>query len=343
VNAQQTIVNPTVDTAYIVKAEKTPGCFAFDTVSVSVFHSPQIKLGVDSPICSGDSVLLDAGPGFDQYQWSTGVNTQQVYIKATGLYSVVGFTAEGCRSFDTLAITQLFALPVVSLNNDSTLCIGDKRTLNAGSGYASYSWNTGSNSQSITVNGIGQYAVSVIDNNGCIGSDTTIITQLLGTPSGFLEPDTAICPYEKLPLKATANFNQYIWSTGSTAPSVVIKQPGVYWLQVKDDNNCIGKDSIVVNSKDCGNAFYMPTGFTPNNDGNNDLIKPVLFGHVLQYRFWIYNRWGQLLFETTDLIKGWNGVFKGQTQTSGVFVWVCAYQLEGEPEKRAKGTFVLIR
>ena len=343
VNAQQTIVNPAADTAYIVKAEKTPGCFAFDTVSVSVFHSPQIKLGADSSICSGDSLLLDAGLGFNQYQWSTGVNTQQVYIKATGLYSVVGFTAEGCRSYDTLAITQLFPLPVVSLNNDSTLCIGDKRMLNAGSGYASYSWNTGSNSQSITVNGIGQYAVSVIDNNGCKGSDTTIITQMLGTPSGFLEADTAICPYEKLPLKATANFNQYVWSTGSTASSVVIKQPGVYWLQVKDGNDCIGKDSIVVNSKDCGNAFYMPTGFTPNNDGNNDLIKPILFGRVLQYRFWIYNRWGQLIFETTDLITGWDGVYKGQPQTSGVFVWVCAYQLEGEPEKREKGTFVLIR
>lgn len=80
--------------------------------------------------------------------------------------------------------------------------------------------------------------------------------------------------------------------------TAVIKQPGIYWLQVKDANECIGKDSIVVHSKDCGKAFYMPTGFRSNNDGRNDLIKPILFGHVLQYRFWIYNRWGELIFES---------------------------------------------
>jgi gliding motility-associated-like protein len=87
----------------------------------------------------------------------------------------------------------------------------------------------------------------------------------------------------------------------------------------------------------------MPTGFTPNNDGKNDLIKPIFFGHVVKYKFWIYNRWGQLIFETTDLDKGWNGLYKGEDQSSGVFVWVCSYQLEGNPEKREKGTFVLIR
>ena len=343
VNAQQTIVNPAVDTAYMIKAEKTPGCFAFDTVRVSVFHSPLIKLGADTAICSGDSLLLDAGIGFDQYQWSNGVNAQQFYIKAPGSYSVIGITTEGCRSYDTLIITQLFTLPVVSLDQDSTLCAGDKKTLNAGSGYASYSWSTGSNSQSIIVNGIGQYAVSVTDYNGCKGSDTTFITRMLPAPSGFLEADTAICPYERLQLKTSASFNQYRWSTGSASSSIVVKQPGIYWLQVKDTNDCIGKDSIIVNPKDCGNAFYMPTGFTPNNDGMNDLIKPIFFGRVEQYKFWIYNRWGQLIFETTDLNKGWDGRYKGQDQGSGVFVWVCSYQLKGDPEKRQKGTFVLIR
>jgi gliding motility-associated-like protein len=342
-NTQQVIVNPAVDTSYMLKAEKTAGCFAFDTIRVTVFHSPQIKLGADTAICSGDSLLLDAGTGFSQYQWSNGVNAQRVYIKSAGLYSVIGISTQGCRSYDTLAITQLFALPVISLDHDSILCVGDIKTLNAGSGYASYSWNTGSTLQSIIVNGPGQYAVAVIDNNGCKGGDTSLITQMLPAPSGFLEKDTAICSYENLPLKATASFNQYTWSTGSTASSVVVKQPGIYWLKVKDSNGCTGKDSIIVNSKVCPNRFYMPTGFTPNNDGKNDLIKPILLGEVVKYRFWIYNRWGQLILETTDLIKGWNGLYKGQEQQSGVYVWVCSYQFKDEPEKIEKGTFVLIR
>lgn len=342
-NAQQIIVNPAVDTSYMLKAEKTPGCFAFDTVRISVSHSPLIKLGADTGICSGDSLLLDAGTGFSQYQWNNGAVSQQVYINTVGSYSVIGITAEGCKSYDTLAITQLFAVPVVSLNQDSTLCTGELKTLNAGSGYAGYNWNTGSNSQSIIVNDIGQYAVAVIDKNGCKGADTTLITEMLPAPSGFLERDTAICPYENLPLKATASFNQYAWSTGSTAPSVIVKQPGIYWLQVKDANGCAGRDSIIVNSKVCPNKFFMPTGFTPNNDGKNDLVKPILLGDVVKYRYWVYNRWGQLIFEATDQIKGWNGVYKGQEQPGGVYVWVCSYQFKDEPEKIEKGTFVLIR
>ena len=87
----------------------------------------------------------------------------------------------------------------------------------------------------------------------------------------------------------------------------------------------------------------MPTGFTPNNDGKNDLINPILLGEVVKYRYWVYNRWGQLIFEATDQIKGWNGEYKGQEQPGGVYVWVCSYQFKDEGEKIEKGTFVLIR
>jgi len=64
---------------------------------------------------------------------------------------------------------------------------------------------------------------------------------------------------------------------------------------------------------------------------------------VIQYRFWIYNRWGELIFETNDLTKGWNGMYKGQPQSIGTFVWRCMYQFEGQQIKNEGGTFVLIR
>jgi len=342
-NSQNTIVNPSVDTAYYLKAEKLPGCFSYDTVRVSVFHSPPIDLGADTTICTGDSLLLDAGPGFTQYVWNNGMNVQQVFVMMQGAYSIIGSTTDGCRSYDTLKITGLLNLPLVSLNPDPTLCIGDTRVLDAGSGYASYSWNTGSSTQTITVNNIGQYAVSVIDSKGCKGGDTTIISQMLALPSKFLGPDTAICSYGDLQLKTITGFTQYTWSTGSLSPTIIIRQPGLYWLRVKDGNGCFGKDSIIVNQKECLKGFFMPTGFTPNNDGKNDLLKPILLGDVAQYRFWIYNRWGELIFETTDLTRGWNGMYKGQPQNGGVFVWMCQYQFEGETFKQEKGTAVLIR
>jgi gliding motility-associated-like protein len=342
-NLQVVIINPGVDTTYTIKAEKIPGCFAFDTLNVTVFHSPAIDLGAETGICTGDSLFLDAGTGFTQYQWSNGMNSQQEYVNTTGTYSIIGITAEGCKSFDTLMVTNLWPLPVVSLDHNAMLCAGDTRILDAGYGYAQYAWNNGSISQTISINSPGQYIVSVIDNHGCKGGDTTVISQLLPLPSGFLGPDTAICSFGDLQLKAATNFNQYRWSTGSPASAITIRDPGLYWLQVRDENGCNGKDSIIVNPKQCLKGFFMPTGFTPNNDGKNDLLKPILLGDVVYYHFWIYNRWGELIFETTDLTKGWNGTYKGLPQNGGVFVWMCKYQFEGEALKVEKGTGMLIR
>ena len=342
-NMQQVIVAPTVDTVYTLIAEKTPGCFGYDTIRVTVHSSPRINLGGDKSFCTGDSLLLDAGAGFAQYQWSNGSSTQQIAAYAPGNYSVIGVTPDGCRSSDTLTVLNVYPLPVVHLNKDSIICTGDQKILDAGNGFASYLWNTGNSSPSIIVNSIGMYSVTVTDNNGCKGNDTSKIAVMLAKPSGFLGKDTSICNYWDLQLRSIGNFDQYTWSTGSVTPHITIKQPGMYWLQVRDNNDCTGRDSVLVDLKDCGKGFYMPTGFTPNNDGKNDLAKPILLGNVVQYRFWIYNRWGELIFETTDPWKGWNGVYKGQQQSSGVFVWRCVYQFQNEVVKHENGSFILIR
>ena len=343
-NTQQVIVAPVLDTTYTLIAEKTPGCFAFDTVRITVNMSPQINLGPDQSFCAGDSLVLDAGNNFTQYQWSNGNTTSQITTFVTGVFSVIATTAEGCRSFDTLTVANVYSLPIVSLNKDSALCDGDQRILNAGSGFSNYAWNTGRNSSSITVKNIGMYAVTVTDDHGCKGSDTTWIRVIFPQPASFLAQDTSICPYiDKLELKANASFEQYKWNTGSSSSTITIKQPGSYWLQVTDDNGCNGKDTILIDPKDCGEEFFMPTGFTPNNDGKNDLLKPILLGNLVQYRFWIYNRWGQLVFETTDLTKSWDGNYKGQPQGSNVFVWRCTYQFQNKSVKNEKGTFILIR
>lgn len=343
INTQQVIVSPVVDTTYTLIAEKTPGCFGYDTIRITVNTSPTIALGTDQSFCAGDSLLLDAGAGFSQYLWNNGSAAQGLTVNTAGSYSVIGTTAAGCRSFDTLIVLNVYPLPVVSLNKDSSLCTGDLKTLDAGNGFANYSWSTGNNSQSIIVNDLGVYSVIVTDNNGCKAGDTTRITTMFPKPSGFLGADTAICAYWGLQLKANANFDQYKWSTGSTASSINIRQTGIFWLQVKDDNGCFGKDSITIDPKDCGKGFFMPTGFTPNNDGKNDLLKPIILGDVVQYQFRIYNRWGELIFETTDVNKGWDGAYKGKFQSAGVFVWMCVYQFNGQVAKNEKGTVVLIR
>lgn len=232
--------------------------------------------------------------------------------------------------------------PVVLLDKANTLCEGSSRQLDAGA-FSSYLWNNGSTSRTIAINNIGLYVVMVTDVNGCTGTDSTNVTALLPSPKRFLPADTSICSYGDLLLTPNAVFQSYLWNTGSDNSSITITQPGQYWLQVETRGGCTGVDTVNVLRKNCLEGFFMPNAFTPNHDGKNDVIKPILLGNVKQYRFWIYNRWGELIFQTTNLSTGWNGVFKGIDQGGGVFVWVCTYQFEGEPLQNKKGTFVLIR
>lgn len=338
---QNVVVNPLVDTAYYLKAEKTPGCFAFDTVQVRVYGSPPINLGNDKSFCTGDSVVFDAGTGFQTYAWSNGQTTQTIIVKAAGQYSVTAATLQNCSSLDTVAVA-VYPLPVVRLDKNPALCTGTSRTLDAGN-FSSYQWNTGAATPSVTVNSLGLYAVTVTDANGCKGSDTANITKLAPLPAGFLPMDTAICSYGLLELKPAASFRKYFWNTGGTTPSIAVTQPGLYWLDVVDADACKGRDTVVVNPKDCINGFYAPSAFTPNADGRNDKFGPLLLGLVKKYRFAVYNRWGQTVFQTTDPQKGWDGTVAGTPQKSGVFVWTCSYQFENEPEKREKGTVTLLR
>jgi gliding motility-associated-like protein len=336
------VVNPLVDTFYSVKAEKTLGCFAFDTVRIRVHHSPRIRLGNDTSFCAGASVSMNAGPGFASYQWSNGSNSQQINVNAAGAFDVIGTTAEGCRSFDTFNVLQVFPLPQVSLDQDPELCMGSSRTLDAGS-FSSYLWQDGSTGRTFTARGTGQFGVTVRDNNGCTGTGTTTINTILPLPQHFLFGDTAICSYGTIQLKPSGNYASYQWSTGGALRDITISAPGIYWLEVKDAKNCKGRDSVVVHAKQCLKGLFVPSAFTPNSDGRNDKMQALIFGEVKSYLFTVYNRWGQIVFQTADPSRGWDGKVGGIETPGAAFIWTCQYQLAGEPAKLEKGSFVLIR
>jgi gliding motility-associated-like protein len=340
--SQHVIVNPIIDTAYYVKAEKSPGCFAYDTVRVYVNTSPPINLGIDKSFCQGDSAVFNAGSGFDQYIWSNGSRQQQVTVKTSGTFWVIGSTAQGCKSYDTVKVSKVFSNPAVTVDHNPALCTGSSRILDAGK-FSSYLWNDGSVTEKFTIKNIGIYAVEVTDNNGCKGTDTATVTTLLPLPSDFLPADTLLCSYDKLVIASQRSYSFYQWSSGASGSSITIGQPGTYWLLVKDANGCMGKDSITINPKDCMKGFYIPTAFTPNHDGNNDLFRPLLFGNVKKYQFTVYNRWGQIVFQTTDLGKAWDGTYESLLQQSNAFVWICTYQFEEEEVKTQRGTVMLVR
>gem|GEM_PF-1923235 len=342
VTDSQVNVFPFRDTSYFIRVEKTPGCFAFDTVFIKVNRSAAIQLGADKSFCSGDSIVLDAGAGFESYTWSTGAVSQKIVAFSKGIYTISASNLLGCISKDTLSVLTVFANPVVQLGNDFSLCNGNSQILDAGV-FSRYLWNDLSTSRTRQVNATGQYAVTVTDANNCIGTDSIRLKAILPLPAKFLPADTLLCEYETLSLKARGNFTEYLWSTRSFDQSIIVRAAGLYWLQVKDSNNCVGRDSMLLNPKQCIAGFYIPKAFSPNDDNRNELFKPMLFGNVLEYRFLIYNRYGHLIFETTELNKGWDGKVKGMIQNPGGFVWICRYHFQGSNPKTERGSVVLLR
>lgn len=340
-SSQELIVNPSDNISYFLKVEQLPGCFAYDTIAIKVNHSPAIQLGPDQRLCEGSVMSFDAGPGFLHYDWSNGNSTRQIIVNTSGSYSVIGATDEGCRSYDTISV-EILSNPIVTLDQQSMLCEGSTRTLNAGA-FAQYEWQNGSTTSSFVVSSPGTYYVTVWDMNHCKGSDTTKITQLLPSPRNFLPSDTTMCNYGTIKLVPGQTFTNYTWNTHSLQPAIQVSRPGLYWLQVTDANNCTGRDSIVVTPKNCLQGFYIPSAFTPNNDNKNDDFKPIIGATLSKYEFSIYNRWGQIVFTTRDIYKGWNGMYAGINQDSNVFAWICTYQIPGEPVTTRKGTVMLIR
>ncbi len=338
VTNQHISVNPLIDTSYILSAELTPGCYGYDTVKIIVNTSPLISLGNDKSFCYGDSLIVNAGFGFNSYQWSNGSSAQQTTLHSSGDYKVIGTTIEGCKSYDTIKILNVYALPQVKLNKDSILCVGSQGDLDAGPGYANYLWNTGANAQHITVNAIGNYRVTVTDSNGCKNSDSTSIKLLAAIPAEFLSGNDSVCVYGDLTIASLKNFKTYLWSNGHTGKSLTVTQPGRYILEVSDQNNCVGKDTVAIFGKQCLQGFFIPTAFTPNDDGLNDVFLPKIFGNLKNYQFRIYNRYGQLVFSTANINTGWTGKAEGQT-----FTWVCTFQLSGEAIQTKKGSVILVR
>jgi gliding motility-associated-like protein len=231
----------------------------------------------------------------------------------------------------------------VTLGGDAGLCPNTTLLLDAHAGYASYAWQDGTTDSILMVSEPGTYSITVTDLCSRSSSDAVVITGLPGPATPFLPADTSVCQYGGLVVVPEYSFSAYQWSTGEHTPQITIDQPGQYWLEVTNSDGCTARDTIEVGVRNCFEAFRMPNAFTPNGDGNNDVLHPVFFGPVKQFRLQVFDRWGQKVFETTQLRQGWDGRILGNPPMPRTFVWVCEYQLEGLPATWAKGTVLLIR
>src|SRR5262249_9609223 len=131
-----------------------------------------------------------------------------------------------------------------------------------------------------------------------------------------------------------------------TKPTLAATLPGEYWVQATDANDCTTGDTVEITGKGhCIIGIHFPNAFTPNGDGRNDTFKPVFSRSFDAYHLPIFDRFGQLVFETTDPTKGWDGRYKSASPPTTTFVWFATYHFTNTPQPPTtqKGTLELIR
>jgi gliding motility-associated-like protein len=324
-----------------ILARTANGCVSADSANLRVFTVPNLNLGPDLSFCDYDSALLNAGNNFSSYLWNNGNTGNTIRVKNAGLYWVKGIDMNGCAATDTVSISVNTA-PAFSFGQDRNLCEGENLILDPGP-YAQFTWQDASSNRTLTVRQAGIYWVSVTDTRGCRGSDSLRINSILPVPANFLAPSVTFCKYQRVDLSPQGTFNQYLWSTGARQRTISVDRGGRYTLEVIDANGCRGRDTIQVVENDCLTGIFLPNAFTPNGDRLNDQFRALVYGKVISFSLQVYNRFGEMVFSTSDPGQGWDGFYKGKSSPSGNFVWQCRYHLEGSEPGYQKGTVMLIR
>ncbi|MCB0763357.1 MAG: gliding motility-associated C-terminal domain-containing protein [Flavobacteriales bacterium] len=301
------------------------GCSASDAITIQVIEAPTDALN-DITSCIDDPVSLDAGNPGCAFLWNTGQTEQVIQIPSSGNYSVLVTNATGCAATFS-AHVEYVTPPVVDLGPDTVLCEGQVRVLDAGNPGATYAWSNGSNARTINVSQAGTYQV-LVDNGHCQQSDSATIL-FNPSPVRMATRQFHTCLEEEpryVVLDAGNAGSRYEWSDGATTQVILAGAYGWYFVNVTNVYDCATRDSVVVNEY-CPSTIFVPNTFTPNGDGLNDVFIPV-GKNIGSMHLFIFDRWGELIFESDDPEMGWDGTYRGEVVKNDMYMWRLNYKFE---------------
>jgi gliding motility-associated-like protein len=372
------VQNPTYTYAlagtYTVKLVVTSsfGCKDSTIRSVTVYPNPTGVLVNPSTtlLCEGGSVLISATGG-NTYQWLLnggiipGATSATHLATQPGVYTVNVVSIYGCSAPATGSVTlQLVSRPTANFIYDKycagfpTFFINQSNTSNIST--VNYNWNFGAGQGTSTLqNPTYTYMVPGVYNASLLITPVPCptLTASITKPITIIPPPanqrySAVNAVTGRDLEITArSFTgaTYLWSppTGLSSPGVInpifnYNAEVEYLVSINTSIGCVVRDTQLVRIfKE--KEIYVPKGFSPNGDGNNDKIFPRLVGVKSLKYFKIYNRWGQLLYQTSDPAEGWDGTYKGVKQPLESYVWMAeGIDIDNLTIKRT-GTFLLLR
>ncbi len=351
---------------YIVTVRDNLGCLSSFNTKVGLTSNLFLNPSADLTICEGGSTRLQPVSNATIYTWtpSAGLSNPNianpVASPITSTQYMLTATLGRCSLQDTILL-NVNSAPVPDAGPDGTICYGQSFTLQ-GSGGTQYTWspalylNTTSGANPVSTPTVSTvYSLSVMDNNGCrslVPDEVQVIVNRSMRVRTF-PFDTVAVPGDQFRLLAVSPGISYNWSPATglsdpTIPDPVVTVSGTigdeisYRVASVDSMGCNAEGFVHIKVYN-GPAIYVPTGFTPNGDGNNDKFTPFPVGIRSYNYFRIFNRWGQLVFSTTRLHEGWDGKIDGKEQPTGLYVWVIQGITMNNQVISKKGTVALIR
>lgn len=362
-NIANPVASPTVTTTYTLTGTNG-NCTTTDVVTIVVNNSAlTITSAQTNPLCFSDcngtaTVTVTSANGPFTYSWSpSGGTGASATALCAGTYYCTISAPLGCSLTQSFTITQPPVL-AVTLTSVQTHCDAPTGTATAsptgGTPPYSYLWSDGQTTQTATNLGVGNYSVTVTDANGCtqiqsipVIMATPPVATVTATPSGFILGGSSQL------VAGTGNAYQWTPATGLSCtdcsnPIATPQQTTTYCVVVSDttvgcsDTACV-RIEVEIPCNSGGLEKLMPNAFSPNSDGVNDnfCIPPNVCIQTFELK--IFDRWGELIFETTTMTKCWDGTYKGEVLGKGLFVYYFDAVLSTGDEYHRQGNISLIR
>lgn len=346
------------------------GCVDTVVHTLAVHQTPVVNARPgESVLCLGSSLTLSANGG-STYQWSPAAGLSNAAIAnpvasptTTTVYRVRVTSDKGCSNTDS--VTVVVGQPVtVQLPSAADLCRGESVQLTA-SGAAAYQWidNVTGLSSTTIANPVARpqatitYTVVGTDRHNCFKDTSLVTVTVRNLPTVNAGPDLQLpgnIPYQ---LSATGSADVVIWNwspgdglscTACAAPVLTPKMEKQYVVTVRNQWGCKAADSLMVKLDCATDRVFVPTAFTPNNDGKNDLFFIAGSGVKVVKHLRIYSRWGDMIFERNnfainDRAAGWNGKIKGEMATPGTYVYIAELECSSGFVFTRQGTVTVIQ
>lgn len=359
-------------TTYTITGLDANGCQNTDQVLVTVTTLPSVDAGVNQTICAGQTIVL-SGSGATSYTWDNGViNNQSFAPSITTNYTVTGTDANGCSNTDVVTITVSQIPQVTFVPNVTSGCspLEVTYTLTSQPG-SSYEWLFGDGTYSSvgpnsthTYTGQGCFDVSleVTNADGCSGTQfLPNLICLVDLPEASFYPSNSeltTVNSSSTMMNTSQGAIAYVWDFGDnsgltteTSPSHDFPTNSLTNFEVTlvafNELGCTDTARVILTMGE-EILIYVPNAFTPDGDQYNQEFKPVISNGFdpYDYSFYIYNRWGELIFESHDADFGWPGTFGvgGEICQDGVYTWLIEYKsLLTTKREKLNGSVNLIR